>query len=131
MRALTGVWPLLDGTVRIDGSDLRHWDKQALGQHVGYLPQDVELFDGTVAQNIARFAAEDDARVIAVARRAGCHELIQSLPDGYNTVIGRDGHGLSGGQRHASRWPAPSTVSRAWSCWTSRMRVSTRSVRPR
>ncbi len=99
VRALTGVWPLLDGTVRIDGSDLRHWDKQALGQHVGYLPQDVELFDGTVAQNIARFAAEDDAGVIAVARRAGCHELIQSLPDGYNTVIGRDGHGLSGGQR--------------------------------
>ncbi|MBE7196651.1 MAG: type I secretion system permease/ATPase [Parafilimonas terrae] len=99
VRALTGVWPLLDGTVRIDGSDLGHWDKALLGQHVGYLPQDVELFDGTVAQNIARFAALDDARVIEVARRAGCHELIQSLPEGYNTVIGRGGHGLSGGQR--------------------------------
>ncbi|MEE7506748.1 type I secretion system permease/ATPase [Methylobacterium mesophilicum] len=99
VRALTGVWPLLEGAVRIDGSDLRHWDKAQLGQHVGYLPQDVELFDGTVAQNIARFAALDDARVIEVARRAGCHELIQSLPEGYNTVIGRGGHGLSGGQR--------------------------------
>ena len=99
VRALTGVWPLLEGAVRIDGSDLRHWDDEALGQHIGYLPQDVELFDGTVAQNIARFAAEDDARVIAVAGRAGCHELIQSLPDGYNTVVGRGGHGLSGGQR--------------------------------
>ncbi|WCS28414.1 type I secretion system permease/ATPase (plasmid) [Methylobacterium sp. NMS14P] len=99
VRALTGIWPLLEGTVRLDGSDLRHWDKAQLGQHVGYLPQDVELFDGTVAQNIARFTAQDDARVIEVARRAGCHELIQSLPDGYNTVIGRGGHGLSGGQR--------------------------------
>ncbi|SDA21055.1 ATP-binding cassette, subfamily C [Methylobacterium sp. UNC378MF] len=99
VRTLTGVWPLREGTVRIDGSDLRHWDKQALGQHIGYLPQDVELFDGTVAQNISRFAAEGDARVIEVARKAGCHALIQALPEGYNTVIGRGGHGLSGGQR--------------------------------
>ncbi len=99
VRALTGVWPLLEGTVRIDGADLNHWDRALLGQHVGYLPQDVELFDGTVAQNIARFADRDDARVIEVAQRAGCHALIQSLPEGYNTVIGRGGHGLSGGQR--------------------------------
>ena len=99
VRAITGIWPLLDGSVRIDGSDLRHWDQQELGRHVGYLPQDVELFDGTVAQNIARFADADDAAVIAVARRAGCHALIQSLPDGYNTRIGRAGTGLSGGQR--------------------------------
>ncbi|MFC6050219.1 ATP-binding cassette domain-containing protein, partial [Methylobacterium hispanicum] len=99
VRAITGIWPLLDGSVRIDGSDLRHWDQQELGRHVGYLPQDVELFDGTVAQNIARFADADDAAVIAVARRAGCHALIQSLPDGYNTRIGRAGTELSGGQR--------------------------------
>ncbi|MFE1599239.1 type I secretion system permease/ATPase [Methylobacterium sp. ID0610] len=98
-RALTGVWPLLGGTVRIDGSELGHWDPQALGRHVGYLPQDVELFDGTVAQNIARFAVEDEAAIIAVAQRAGCHALIQGLPDGYNTRIGPGGHGLSGGQR--------------------------------
>jgi ATP-binding cassette subfamily C protein len=99
VRALTGIWPPLAGSVRIDGSDLRHWDQQELGRHVGYLPQDVELFEGTVAQNIARFDAEDDAEIIRVARRAGCHELIQALPDGYNTVIGQGGHGLSGGQR--------------------------------
>ena len=99
VRALTGVWPLLTGTVRIDGSELGHWDPQALGRHVGYLPQDVELFDGTVAQNIARFAVEDEAAIIEVAQKAGCHTLIQGLPDGYNTRIGVGGHGLSGGQR--------------------------------
>ena len=99
VRAMTGVWPPIEGTMRIDGSDLRHWDPQELGRHIGYLPQDVELFDGTVAQNIARFAAADDADVIVVAQRAGCHALIQALPDGYNTVIGKSGIGLSGGQR--------------------------------
>jgi ATP-binding cassette, subfamily C, bacterial len=99
VRAITGVWPAAAGAVRIDGSDLRHWDPQALGQHVGYLPQDVELFEGTVAQNIARFGARDDAAVVAVARRAGCHALIQALPEGYDTRIGPGGHGLSGGQR--------------------------------
>ena len=99
VRAITGVWPVVSGAVRIDGADLRHWDPQALGQHVGYLPQDVELFDGTVAQNIARFGARDDAAIVAVAQRAGCHDLIQALPEGYNTRIGTGGHGLSGGQR--------------------------------
>lgn len=99
VRAITGVWPVAAGTVRIDGSDLRHWDPQALGQHIGYLPQDVELFDGTVAQNIARFGPQDDATLVSVAQRAGCHDLIQALPDGYNTRIGPGGHGLSGGQR--------------------------------
>lgn len=99
VRAITGIWPATSGTVRIDGSDLRHWDPQALGQHVGYLPQDVELFDGTVAQNIARFGPQDDAAIVSVARRAGCHDLIQALPDGYNTHLGTGGHGLSGGQR--------------------------------
>lgn len=98
-RALTGVWPLASGTVRIDGSDLGHWDPQALGRHIGYLPQDVELFEGTVAQNIARFDLDDENAVIAVAQKAGCHELIQKLPEGYNTRIGGGGHGLSGGQR--------------------------------
>ncbi|MFC6789021.1 type I secretion system permease/ATPase [Methylobacterium komagatae] len=99
VRAITGIWPAASGTVRIDGSDLRHWDPQALGQHVGYLPQDVELFDGTVAQNIARFGPQDDAAIVSVAQRAGCHDLIQALPDGYNTRLGTGGHGLSGGQR--------------------------------
>ncbi|ACS38835.1 type I secretion system permease/ATPase [Methylorubrum extorquens] len=99
VRAITGVWPITSGAVRIDGADLRHWDPQALGRHLGYLPQDVELFDGTVAQNIARFDTQDDAAIVSVAQRAGCHDLIQALPDGYNTRIGSGGHGLSGGQR--------------------------------
>ncbi|TXM94974.1 type I secretion system permease/ATPase [Methylobacterium sp. WL116] len=98
-RAVTGVWPIGSGALRIDGSDLSHWDPQALGRHIGYLPQDVELFAGSVAQNIARFEAIDDAAVIAVAQKAGCHELIQGLAEGYNTQIGIGGHALSGGQR--------------------------------
>ena len=98
-RAVTGVWPILHGALRIDGSELSHWDPQALGRHIGYLPQDVELFAGTVAQNIARFDTIDEEAVIAVAKKAGCHELIQSLAEGYNTQIGVGGHALSGGQR--------------------------------
>ncbi|GJD71209.1 Type I secretion system ATP-binding protein PrsD [Methylobacterium gnaphalii] len=99
VKAMTGIWPIASGDVRIDGSELAHWDQQALGRHVGYLPQDVELFEGTVAQNITRFGPEDDESVVAVARRAGCHDLIQTLPEGYNTRIGPGGQGLSGGQR--------------------------------
>ncbi|WP_246685320.1 type I secretion system permease/ATPase [Methylobacterium sp. WL103] len=98
-RAVTGVWPIARGALRIDGSEITHWDPQALGRHIGYLPQDVELFAGTVAQNIARFDTIDEEAVIAVAKKAGCHELIQSLADGYNTQIGGGGHALSGGQR--------------------------------
>ncbi|KAB1081893.1 type I secretion system permease/ATPase [Methylobacterium soli] len=98
-RAMTGVWPVQRGTVRIDGADLAHWDPQVLGRHVGYLPQDVELFSGTVAQNIARFQEIDAEAVIAVAQAAGCHAMIQELADGYNTQIGAGGYVLSGGQR--------------------------------
>ncbi|GJE43439.1 type I secretion system permease/ATPase [Methylobacterium soli] len=98
-RAVTGVWPIVGGSLRIDGSDLSHWDPQVLGRHIGYLPQDVELFAGTVAQNIARFEEIDEEAVISVAQKAGCHELIQSLPEGYNTQIGNGGQALSGGQR--------------------------------
>ncbi len=98
-RALTGIWPAEAGSLRIDGADYAHWDPQALGRHIGYLPQDVELFSGTVAENIARFETIDEAAVIAVAKAAGCHDLIQGLADGYDTQIGVGGHALSGGQR--------------------------------
>ena len=98
-RAVTGVWSIAQGALRIDGSELSHWDPQSLGRHIGYLPQDVELFAGSVAQNIARFDTIDEEAVIAVAKKAGCHELIQGLADGYNTQIGIGGHALSGGQR--------------------------------
>lgn len=98
-RALVGVWPAAAGALRLDGSELAHWDEAQLGRQVGYLPQDVELFAGTVAENIARFSAPDDAGVVAAARLAGVHELVQRLPQGYNTQIGEGGVALSGGQR--------------------------------
>ncbi len=98
-RVLVGVWQVAAGAVRLDGSDLFHWDPKELGRHLGYLPQDVELFGGTVAENIARFEEIDSEAVIAAAQLAGCHELIQNLPEGYNTNIGEGGQALSGGQR--------------------------------
>jgi ATP-binding cassette subfamily C protein EexD len=99
LRALVGVWPVVAGAVRIDGADIRHWNRDELGVYVGYLPQDVELFDGTVAQNIARFEGNDAEKIHAAARMAGVDELIRHLPDGYETRIGPGGTALSGGQR--------------------------------
>ena len=98
-RALVGVWAPLAGAVRLDGAEVHGWDKAELGPHVGYLPQDVELFDGTVAENIARFGALDSGRIVEAARRAGVHELVLQLPQGYETPIGEGGLVLSGGQR--------------------------------
>lgn len=98
-RAIVGVWPALTGAIRVDGHELAHWDNEQLGRHVGYLPQDVELLAGTVAENIARFEAIDERMVIAAAQMAGVHAMVQSLPGGYNTQIGDGGQSLSGGQR--------------------------------
>jgi ATP-binding cassette subfamily C protein PrsD len=99
-RALVGVWPSLRGEIRLDGATLDQWEPDDLGRHVGYLPQDVELFEGTVAENIARFRpdASPDS-IIAAATAAGAHEMILQLPDGYDTRIGEGGAVLSGGQR--------------------------------
>lgn len=99
VRALVGVWHASTGTVRIDGFDIRQWDVLALGQHIGYLPQDVELFAGTIAQNIARFTDANPTEIIESATLAGVHEMIQQLPNGYDTSIGEGGAALSGGQR--------------------------------
>jgi ATP-binding cassette subfamily C protein len=99
-RVMVGIWPVVNGAVRLDGYDLSQWDAQELGQYIGYLPQDVELFSGTVAQNISRF--QDDVNpedVIAASELAGCHEIIQHMAEGYNTQIGEGGQALSGGQR--------------------------------
>ena len=99
-RSLVGVWPPLRGRVSLDGAALQQWRPAQLGRHIGYLPQNVELFDGTIVANIARFSADaDPGAVVAAARKAQVHELILKLPDGYGTRIGEDGTVLSGGQR--------------------------------
>jgi len=99
-RGLCGIWPVLQGEVRLDGSELTHFDPVQLGRRVGYLPQSVGLFDGTVAENIARFRADaDSGTVLKAARLAGVHDLITGLPDGYDTRIGSRGAALSAGQR--------------------------------
>ncbi|AMO25461.1 peptidase [Ramlibacter tataouinensis] len=98
-RVLTGVWPSAGGKARLDGVDLYTWDKSELGPHVGYLPQGVELFDGTLAENIARFGKVEKAKVENAARAVGLHEFIMHLPDGYDTEVGPEGARLSGGQR--------------------------------
>ena len=98
-RLLVGLWPAIGGKVRLDGADIHTWDKTELGPYLGYLPQGVELLDGTLAENIARFGDVDMVQVEAAARLVGLHELIMSLPEGYNSPVGRDGAMLSGGQR--------------------------------
>ena len=98
-RLLVGVWPAANGKVRLDGVDIFPWNKAELGPHIGYLPQDVELFDGTLAENIARFSHVDMSQVESAARAVGLHETILALPQGYDTSIGDDGCFLSGGQR--------------------------------
>lgn len=98
-RLLMGLWPAINGKVRLDGVDIFTWDKAELGPHLGYLPQGVELFDGTLAENIARFGEVEPAKVEAAARAIGLHESIMALPKGYDSPVGRDGAILSGGQR--------------------------------
>ena len=98
-RLLTGLWPATMGKVRLDGADVFTWDKSELGPHVGYLPQGVELFDGSLAENIARFGVVEMGKVEAAARAVGLHDFIMALPQGYDSPVGRDGAMLSGGQR--------------------------------
>lgn len=98
-RLLLGVWQPHSGTVRLDGADIASWPRQRLGPYIGYLPQDVELFAGTVAENIARLEQPEAESVIGAAQRANAHEMILRLPQGYDTQIGEGGAALSGGQR--------------------------------
>jgi len=98
-RVILGIWGNVRGEVLLDGIPVEGWGRVELGPHVGYLPQDIELFDGTVAENIARFGEVDSERVIAAARHAGLHEMILRFPKGYDTAMGEAGSALSGGQR--------------------------------
>lgn len=98
-RAILGVWPISNGAVRLDGAEIQHYNRDELGPYIGYLPQDIELFNGTVAENIARFEEPDADKVVQAAKKAGVHEMILRLPEAYDTVIGVDSGALSGGQR--------------------------------
>jgi len=100
VRGIAGAIPRISGDVRFDGAELEQWTNERTGALIGYLPQDIQLFDGTVAANIARFQENADPEaIVEAARLAGVHELIVGLPDGYNTVIGSAGYSLSGGQK--------------------------------
>ncbi len=98
-RLLVGVWPAMQGKVRLDGNDIYQWDKDELGQHIGYLPQNVELFEGTIAENVARFGEPDYEKVREACRMVGLDGFIEKLPQSYDTEIGDDGSFLSGGER--------------------------------
>ncbi|MCG6658036.1 type I secretion system permease/ATPase [Halomonas campisalis] len=98
-RVMLGVWPTQVGSVRLDGAEVFHWNRDELGPYIGYLPQDIELFDGTISENIARFGEVDPDKVVAAARKAGVHEMILELPNGYDTYISASTGALSGGQR--------------------------------
>lgn len=98
-RLLVGIWPSMQGKVRLDGNDMYLWDKEELGQYIGYLPQNVELFEGTIAENVARFGSPDHEKVIEACRMVGLDSFIQTLPKQYETEIGDDGSFLSGGER--------------------------------
>ncbi len=99
-RAMVGVWPLMRGSVRLDGAALDRWSNENLGQHIGYMPQEIDLFEGSITENISRFAdTPESADILAAARAADVHEMILRLPNGYETRIGDRGTSLSAGQR--------------------------------
>jgi ATP-binding cassette, subfamily C, bacterial exporter for protease/lipase len=98
-RAIMGVWPLASGKIRIDGAELDHWEREELGRFVGYLPQDVELFEGSFAENIARFRDLDEASLAQVVQWTGLETVVSQLPEGLDSPVGIDGNYLSGGQR--------------------------------
>ena len=98
-RCMVGIWPGVSGEVLLDGLPIDGWDRNELGPYLGYLPQDIELFEGSIAENIARFGEVSSEKVIAAARSAGLHEMILRFPKGYDTPIGEAGNLLSGGQR--------------------------------
>jgi ATP-binding cassette subfamily C protein EexD len=99
LRAMLGIYPLASGSVRLDGAEMSQWHRDTLGQHIGYLPQDVELLDGSISENIGRFGEIEPEQVVEAAKRAGIHDMLLRLPEGYDTVIQGQGTQLSAGQR--------------------------------
>ncbi len=130
-RVLVGVWPTFAGTVRLDGADIHRWNREQLGPHIGYLPQDIELFSGSIAENISRFRQADPQKVVAAAQQAGVHELILRLPQGYDTVLGRTAVVCPAGRNNGLRWPGRCTTGRAWWCSTNPTPTSTRLAKRR
>ena len=125
-RLLVGVWQPVRGKVRLDGAAIDQWSAAALGKHIGYLPQNVELFDGSIAENISRFEPDPDSEtIIAAAKSAGVHELVVRLPEGYDTPIAEAGAALSAGQRQELRSREPFMAIRFSSCSTSPIPIST------
>ena len=114
------------GHVRLDGMDISQWESSGRGQHIGYLPQDIELFGGSIRENIARMGEARDEHVIEAARLAGVHELVLRLPRGYETEIGDAGTSLSGGQRQRIALARALYGIQVWSCWTSQTPTSIR-----
>jgi ATP-binding cassette subfamily C exporter for protease/lipase len=98
-RTLVGIWPQRQGRVLLDGEAIESWEREELGPHIGYLPQDVEMLEGSIAENIARFGAVDPEKVIEAAKRTGIHDMVLRFPKGYDTPMGEAGNLLSGGQR--------------------------------
>ena len=110
---LVGVWQSNVGAVRLDGFELSHWNPHELGQHIGYLPQDVELFEGTVAENIARFGMIDKDEILSAAQLAGCHELIQNLPKATTPTLATGDRSFRAANASASRSHGACTASQA------------------
>lgn len=131
-RALTGIWPVMRGSVRLDGADMTQWDDETLGGLIGYLPQDVALLEGDIQENISRLENNPEPRrIVDAARAAGVHEMIVRLPEGYHTALGPMGLALSGGSASASDWRARFTAILSWWCWMSRIQTLTAKARLR
>lgn len=96
---MVGIWPEIEGEVLLDGTPMAQWNREAIGPHIGYLPQDVELLSGTLAENIARFSEVDAEAVVVAAQKTGVHDMVLRFPKGYDTPLGEAGGALSGGQR--------------------------------
>ena len=126
VRALVGIWRAPRGSIRVDGAKLDQWDPTFLGQHVGYVSQDVDLFDGSVAENISRMASNPDSKaVIKAARAAGAHQMILKMPAGYDTQIGSGGAALSGDQRQRVALARALYGDPFCSCWMKLPQTST------